>query len=222
MSTRNKFAILIGIILVAALAYYLVSTPRTKYLVLIGTVDANQVIVSPQTEGRLQQLLVDEGSRVKQGELIAVLDPSELQAEERAAAANIVSLQHKVSEMRSTERATQGSTSSSVINAQAKLASTKAQLLQAQATLERTQSDSRRTIALAKEGVASDQDRVQAETNLSAQQALVQSLKDQVSGAEADVKTAIANTHQAHAAESTVQSTLADLANAQELQQEAR
>ncbi len=222
MSTRNKFAILIGIILVAALAYYLVSTPRTKYLVLIGTVDANQVIVSPQTEGRLQQLLVDEGSRVKQGELIAVLDPSELQAEERAAAANIVSLQHKVSEMRSTERATQGSTSSSVINAQAKLASTKAQLLQAQATLERTQSDSRRTIALAKEGVASDQDRVQAETNLSAQQALVQSLKDQVSGAEADVKTAIANTHQAHAAESTVQSTLADLANAQELQQEAQ
>ena len=222
MSTRNKFSILIGIILLASLAYYLFTTPRNKDLVLIGTVDANQVIVSPQIQGRLAQLLVDEGSRVKQGDLIAVLDPSELEAEERAAAANISSLQNKVAEMRSTEQATLGSTSSSVINAQAKLQSTRAQLLQAQATLQRTQSDSRRTIALAKDGVASDQDRVQAETNLQAQQALVESLKEQVSAAEADVKTAEANTHQAHAAESTVQATQADLANAQEMLKEAQ
>ena len=154
--------------------------------------------------------------------MIAVLDPSELEAEERAAAANIASLQHKVSEMRATEQATQGSTSSNVTNAQAKLQSAKAQLLQAQATLQRTESDSQRTIALAKDGVASDQDRVQAETNLQAQQAVVESLKEQVSAAEADVKTAQANTHQAHAAESTVQATLADLANAQEMQKEAQ
>lgn len=221
MSTRNKFAILIGIILAASLAYYLLSTPRTKDLVLIGTVDANQVIVSPQIQGRLTQLLVDEGSQVKQGDLIAVLDSSELEAEDRAAAANIASLQQKVAEMRATEQATQGSTSSSVTNAQAKLESTRAQLLQAQATLQRTQSDSQRTIALAQQGVASDQDRVQAETNLQAQQAVVQSLKDQVSAAEADVKTAIANTHQAHAAQSTVQATLADLANAEQMRKEA-
>ena len=63
--------------------------------------------------------------------------------------------------------------------------------------------------------MASDQDRVQAETNLAAQQAVVQSLKDQVSAAEADLNTAIANTHQAHAAQSTVESTEADLANAE-------
>lgn len=222
MSTRNKFAILIGLILLASLAYYLISTPRSTDLVLIGTVDANQVIVSPQIEGRLAQLLVDEGSRVKQGDLIAVLDPAELQAEELAANANISSLQNKVAQMRATEEATQGSTSSTVINAQAKVASTQAQLAQAQATLQRTQSDSQRTIALAKDGVASDQDRVQAETNLAAQQAVVQSLQQQVSAAEADVKTAIANTHQAHAAQSNVQSTLADLANAKELQQESQ
>jgi HlyD family secretion protein len=221
VSTRNKFGILIGIILAASLAYYLLSTPRDKDLVLIGTVDGNQVIVSPQIQGRLAQLSVDEGSQVKQGDLIAVLDPSELEAEERAAAANIASLQQKVAEMRATQQATQGSTSSNVTSAQAKLQSVRAQLLQAQATLLRTQSDSQRTIALAKEGVASDQDRVQAETNLQAQQAVVQSLKEQVSAAEADVNTAIANTHQAHAAQSTVQATLADLANAEEMRKEA-
>jgi HlyD family secretion protein len=221
VNTRNKFAILIGIIFAVSLGYYLISTPRSKDVVLIGTVDANQVIVSPQTPGRLALLLVDEGSQVKQGELIAVLDPSELEAEERAAAANIGSLRHKVSEMQATEEAMQGSTSSNVVNAQAKLRSAQAQLLQAQATLQRTESDSRRTIELAKQGVASDQDRVQAESNLTAQQAVVQSFKDQVSASEADLKTAVANTHQAHAARSTVQSTQADLDNAQEQQKEA-
>ena len=106
-------------------------------------------------------------------------------------------------------------------NAQARLQSARAQLLQAEATLQRVESDSRRTIELAKEGVASEQDEVQAETNLKAQQATVQSLRDQVTAAEADLKTAIANTHQAHAARSTVASTLADLANAEEQYKQA-
>src|SRR5438045_5550159 len=41
-----------------------------------------------------------------------------------------------------------------------------------------------------------------SEANLKAQVAVVQSLKDQVSAAEADLNMAIANTHQAHAARS--------------------
>lgn len=221
MSTRNKILILLSIIFIVSLSYYLISTPSSKGLLMIGTVDANQVIVSPQIEGRLTQLLVDEGTHVKQGDLIAVLDTSELEAQVRAAAANTTSIQHRVSEMRSTEAATQGSTSSSVLNAQARLQSAQAQLLQSQATLQRTESDSRRLIELAKQGVASDQDRVLAETNLAAQKALVESLQKQVSAAEADVKAAVANTNQAHAAKSTVQSTIADLENAREMGKQA-
>lgn len=214
MSARNKFLILLSIILVIALAYYYFSTPSNRDLVLVGTVDSNQVVVSPQVEGRISKLLVDEGTPVKQGDLIALLDPSELEAQARAAAATIQSYHHKVSEMQSTERAMSGSTSSNVINAQAKLQSVRAQLAQAEATLVRTESDSRRTIQLAAQGVASDQDRVQAESNLKAQQATVQSLQEQVGAAQADLNTAIANTHQANAAKSTVQSTQADLQNA--------
>jgi len=217
VSVRNKFLIILGVIFTISLTYYLLSTPSNKDLILIGTVDSNQVIVSPQIEGRLSKLLVDEGTQVKQGDLIAVLDPSELEAQERAAAATIDSMRSKVAETQSTLQATQGSTTSSVANAQARLQSTRAQLLQAEATLERTQSDSRRMIELAKEGVESDQDRVQAETNLTAQKALVQSLNNQVSAAEADLNTAIANTHQAHAAQSTVESTRAQVANAESM-----
>jgi HlyD family secretion protein len=221
VNPRNRFFIMLGIIFVIALGYYYFSTPSNRDLVLIGTVDSNQVIVSPQIQGRLQKLLVDEGSQVKTGDLIAVIDPAELQAQEAAADATIVSLRSKVSEMQYTEKSTSGSTSSDVANAQAKLASMKAQLAQAQATLQRTESDSRRTIELAKQGVASDQDRVQAEMNLAASQANVQSLKEQVSAAEADLSSAVARTHQAAAAKSTVASTLADLKNAEDMKKQA-
>ncbi|HUO14765.1 MAG TPA: efflux RND transporter periplasmic adaptor subunit [Verrucomicrobiae bacterium] len=221
MSARNRFFILLGIIFAIAATYYYFSTNHSSDLVLIGTVDANQVIVSAQVEGRIQKLLVDEGTPVKAGDLIAVLDPSELQAQEAAAAANIGSLEHKVAEMQHTERSTSGSTSSDVANAEAKLASAKAQLLQAQATLERTESDSRRTVELAKAGVASDQERVQAETNLAAAQATVQAQKDLVTAAQADLTAAQARTYQANAAKSTVAATEADLKNAVEQKNEA-
>jgi hypothetical protein len=46
MSARNKFFILIGVIFVMAAIYYGFSTDHSKDLVLIGTVDSNQVIVS--------------------------------------------------------------------------------------------------------------------------------------------------------------------------------
>ena len=214
MSARNRFFILLGIILVIATVYYFFSADHSRDLVMIGTVDSNQVIVSAQVSGRLQKLLVDEGTPVKAGDLIAVLDPSELQAQEAAAAATISSLQHKVAEMQHTEESTSGSTTSDVANAQARLSSAKAQLLQAKATLDRTESDSRRVIELAKVGVASDQDRVQAETSLQAAQASVQAQQDLVKAAEADLNSAIARTHQANAAKSTVAATEADLKNA--------
>ena len=214
MSARNRFFILLGVIFVMAAIYYFFSANHSKDLVLIGTVDANQVIVSAQVEGRIQKLLVDEGTPVKAGDLIAVLDPSELQTQEAAATANISSLRHKVDEMQHTEKSTSGSTSSDVANARAMVSSAKAQLMQAKATLDRTESDSRRTIALAKAGVASDQDRVQAETNLQAAQAAVQAQQDLVKAGEANLNSAMARTQQANAARSTVRSTESDLKNA--------
>ncbi len=221
MNARNKFFIILGIIFLIALGYYLFSTPRGSDLDLIGTVDANQIIVSPHTAGRISKLLVDEGTQVKQGDLIATLDPSELEAQARAAAATIDALRSQVAANQATSQATQGSTSSSVANAQARLESTRAQLVQAEATLQRVESDSRRAIELAKQGVASQQESDQAVANLKAQQAAVKALQDQVAAAQADLNAAIANTHQAHAAQSTVASTRAQLLNAEAQLKEA-
>jgi len=215
LSARNKFLIVIAIVFGIALTDYLLTTSRSNDLVLIGTVDSNQVIVSPQIQGRIVSLLVEEGTPVKTGDLIAVLDSSELEAQERAAAATIASLRSKVTETQHTEESTKGATSSDVANSQARLQSARAQLLQAEATLQRVESDSRRMIELAKEGIASDQDRVQAEMNLKASQANVESLKQQVGAAQADLNSAVARTHQAAAALSTVASTRAQLDNAE-------
>jgi HlyD family secretion protein len=214
MSARNRFFILLGIIFVIAAIYYFFSVDHSKVLVLVGTVDANQVIVSAQVEGRIQKLLVDEGTPVKAGDPIAILDSSELQTQEAAATANIASLTNKVSEMQHTEESTSGATSSDVANAKARISSAQAQLLQAQAALDRTTSDSRRAIELAKAGVASDQERVQAETNLQAAQATVKAQEELVNAAKADLNSAIARTHQANAARSTVAATQADLKSA--------
>jgi HlyD family secretion protein len=215
VSARNKFFIILAVIFAGALVFYFLSTPRESGLDLVGIVDANEVVVSPQIDGRMTRLLVDEGSKVIQGDLIAVLDSSELETEARAAAATIDSLRSQVAATQATSVATKGSTTSSVANAEAKLASMQEQLVEAEATLQRVESDSRRTIELAKQGVESDQDRVQAEANLKAQQAAVASLRQQVTAAQADLDTATANTHQARAAQSTVSSTRAQLLNAE-------
>ena len=211
----RRFGILLLIILAAAIGYYFLTANRNRGLVLIGTVDANQVIVSSKIQGRIEKLTVDEGTPVKEGDLVAVLDSAELEAQKRAAAETIASLRSQVTGTRATEMVTRGSTSSDVLNARARLQSVRSQLVMAEANLEQTSSDSQRTVSLADQGVASRRDRDRAVAALKAATANVQSLRDQVRAAEADLASAEARLHQTRAAESTVASTRAQVLNAQ-------
>lgn len=215
MNAKTRFAILFSIIIIAATGYYFYSTDRTPDTVLIGTVDANQVIVSPQVQGRILRLLVDEGTVVKQGDLIAELDPSELEAQKAAAQATLNSLESQLAASRSTEAMTKGSTTSDVANARARLQSANSQLAEAEATLDQTRLDSDRMVKLADQGVASQQDKDRALAQRKSQQAHVKSLQDMVTAAQEDLNAAQARTHQAHAAESTVAATRAQMITTQ-------
>lgn len=215
MGPRKKMAILFAVVIIGAAVYYFLSTDRTSDTVLIGTVDADQVIVSPQIQGRIQRLLVDEGSVVKQGDLIALLDPAELEAQKRAAEATLTSLQSQVAASRANESLARGTTASDVANAEARLQSARSQLAQAEATLEQTKLDTDRMVALADQGVASQQDRDRALAQLKAQHAGVKSLQDMVNAAQADLNSARARTHQAVAAESNVAATRAQMITTQ-------
>jgi len=221
VSGRIRFLIILGVLVVASSIYYVVSVDHSSDLVLVGTVDANQVIVSSQVQGRIQRLLVEEGTQVKQGDLIAVLDPQELEAQKRAAEETLASLHSQVSATRYNEKVTKGSTNSDVSNAEAKLRAARASLAEAEANLTQIQLDSARTVKLADEGVASQQDRDRAEASLQAQQAHVQALRDQVHAAQEDLNAARARMHQQGAALSNVESMQAQMLTAQAQKAEA-
>jgi HlyD family secretion protein len=214
VSQRNKFFGFLGLLLIIAAVYYFLSTDRSSDLVLVGTVDANQVVVSPKMSGRIERLAVDEGTEVKAGDTIAVLDSEELTADRQAAEALLASLRHQVSQTRATEEQTAGETSSGVVNAQARLRAAQSTLVQAQADLTRIEGDTRRSVALAQQGIVSQQQADQATAQLKAQEALVRAAEDQSHAAQADLETAQAHTRQTQAAQSTVASTQAQQLNA--------
>ena len=211
----RKFVVLMLVILAVATSYYFFTSDHNSGLVLIGTVDANQVMVSPRVQGRIEKLLVDEGTEVKEGDPIAVLDNEEITAEKQAAEATLASLRSRVAQSQSTLQSTAGTTSSDVQNAQSMIESYKAQLREAEATLEMQKLDTARTVDLANQGVASTQQRDQANAALKQAQARVQSLQEQISASQAQLKSAQARVNQATAARSDVAASQAQATNAQ-------
>ena len=210
-----RFYIVLGIIFVIALGAYFYSTPRGSEIPLTGIVTGNEVLVSPQTSGRLVRLLVDEGSEVKHGQLIAELDPAELQAARDAAAANVRALEARVASLRNTWSWTNDQTDATLRQTEASVTAVRAQLEQARATLWRDQQTYQRTQGLFDAKVASAQDRDLAEAALRASEATVKSLEEQVKAQEATRAVAEANRKQLDVQQS-------DLAGAQAQLQQAR
>src|SRR5579862_4849487 len=214
MSGSKRTFIIIGVVFLIALGFYIFTTPWGKDIPLTGIVDGNEVIVSPQITGRIINLTVDEGSQVKKGDLIAELDPKELEASLAAAKANVASLQAQVSEANHNYSMTNDQTGASVKQAGATLTSTRAQLDQAQAMLWRDQSDFDRMQKLFDSGVESAQDRDHAEATLKASQANVKSLEDSVRAQEAALGVAQANRKQVDVRGSEIATTIAQLEQA--------
>lgn len=77
----KTFAILIPALVIAAVLYLIFNRPPSE-LVLTGVVTTDEVIVSPQIEGRIEQLFVSEGDSVTNGELIARIEPELWHADE--------------------------------------------------------------------------------------------------------------------------------------------
>ena len=71
MNARNRVFMILGLLTLGSLIWYLLTARAPSDLRLIGTVDANEVLVSAKIPGRVQALNVEEGQAVKTGELIA-------------------------------------------------------------------------------------------------------------------------------------------------------
>jgi|SRR6185503_14559723 len=221
MNARNRVFVILGLLTLGSLIWYLVTARPSGDLKLIGTVDANEVLASAKIPGRIQTLNVEEGQQVKAGDLIATVESEDLTAAEKAALANVESDQAKLAETVETQRQNAGEVSNATVNAQAQVKATQAALAQAEANLAHQQADTTRTVALAKQGIASVQARDEAETALNAGEAAVQSAHANVAAAQAALKQAEAHELLAQASAKTVVSTRGMVQNAKALADQA-
>ena len=72
---KRRLPILILVLAVLAAGIYFAATRSPRRLVLTGVVTTDEVIVSPEIQGRLEQLLVAQGDTVKSNQLIALIQP---------------------------------------------------------------------------------------------------------------------------------------------------
>jgi len=207
VNARYRIFAILAALLLGAVGYYAFSTDHTPDLVLLGTVDANQVIVGAQITGRISRLLVTEGQDVKAGDLIALLQQDELAAARIASDAQALSTRSQIDVLRATADSTTGDTSNTVASAQATFSAASASLAEASANRQNQEALTRRTVALAAQGIMSAQDQDTAVQALKAAQAHEQAARDQAAAAEAALKAAQARTSQAKAAWENVKST---------------
>lgn len=213
MKVSRFFFFLIGLFCLA-LVIYALTTPSTKEIQLTGIITGTDAIVSPLVQGRLQKLLVDEGSEVKAGQLIAEIDPTELKDVRDSATENIRTLQARLVQANATLSMNDRQTAAAVAQAEATVTATRAQLEQARATLSLNEITYKRNQGLFQGGAIAAQDRDTAESNYLGSQANVKALEDQVKAAEAQLAAAEANRQQVDVQRADIAATRAQLGQA--------
>lgn len=85
------------LVLAAGIGFYYYTSRQAPPLMLYGNVDIRTVNLSFRTAGRLESLRVDEGDRVKKGDLLGMLDSEPLMNALAEANANVASAQAQFS-----------------------------------------------------------------------------------------------------------------------------
>jgi HlyD family secretion protein len=157
---------------------------------LTGVVTANEVLVAAKTAGRIQQLPVQEGSWVKPGDLIALLDREELNAERRQQLALIEQLSARLRQAREVAVLEGDRGRGRVASAAAQLRVARSQRDEAAANQEQLRKDAERVRSLFAEGLVSRQEIERIDTDLRVSEARLKSLSEQVTRVQADLELA--------------------------------
>jgi HlyD family secretion protein len=222
VSARNRVFAILGMLTVGSLIWYLLTTPRSKELQLIGTVDANEIVVSSRIPGQLETLTVKEGDHVRAGQVIATIQSDDLDAALKAAEATAASQKWHLSEAQETLRQNRGETGSATAAAEAQVRAAQSTLAQAQAQYNHQQADTSRTVALARQGIMSTQASEEAETSLEAAAAAVNTARGNLNAAEAALRQAKAHELLVTVSTRSVDEARDSAANARALAAEAR
>jgi HlyD family secretion protein len=193
---KRAVRIVLLLLLVAAIVGYYVWRSRATTLVLTGLVTTDDVAVSAQIGGQIDQLLVKEGDTVTKGALIAVLATDELRADRAYYDRSAASATAAVAESEATLRYEEQQTAAHVDQARAALASAEAARSSGAADLERARLTYERDQRLVKAGVVSTDEFDQSRTTFDGLTARVAALSKDVESAQANLALAQASAEQ--------------------------
>jgi len=195
MKRKIILPILIVLLLGGGVVYYkAVTQPRP--IVLTGVVTTNDVVASSQIQGQLAQVLVKEGDIVKAGQLLAVIEPQELRADQSYYLHSERGTAAQVAEAEAALKYQEAQTREQIRQAEAALAAAQAQEDEAKADLELNRLNYQRTQGLYSQKIVSDQALDQARAAFESQKAHVESLQKQVEVQRAAVALARSNEDQ--------------------------
>src|SRR5579863_1524681 len=193
---RKALPVILILAALAGGAIYYAKSRRVAALELTGIVTTDEVVVSSQVQGQLNQLLVKEGDLVKQGQLLAVILPLEQKADVAFYAHSEEQSAAQVTQAGADLKYQEAQTHDQIRQAEANLASAQSQVTEAQANLENARLDAQRNKELYSQGVVSAQVYDQSRTTFDADQAHVEALEKQVQSARAALALAQSNEQQ--------------------------
>jgi len=121
------------LLLAGGAGYYFYLSSRPVPLVLTGIVTTDDVVVSPQLAGRVAKLAVREGDTVKANQILAELDPGELQQEQAFYTASAQGAGSQVQQSTAALRLEERQVADQIRQAEANLAAVESQQAAAQA-----------------------------------------------------------------------------------------
>jgi HlyD family secretion protein len=222
--SRTAIRVLLLVVVAAGTGAYFYLRRAPAALVLTGIVTTDDVIVSPQIGGQIEQLLVKEGDTVKKAQLVAVIVPDELRADTAYYTHNVAGLSSQVQESEAALRFQERQTADQILQAESNLASSEAQVVAAAADLENARLVYSRTENLSKRGLVPPQELDQSRTAANAAQAKLDALKKQVDSQRSAVALARSTAEQTAVRRSQVQANehLKAAANAQRTKADVR
>ncbi len=122
---------------VGALVYYGQWKNRSGELYYSGTIESTNSELSFQVSGRVVQVLVDEGFSVRKDQLLAVLDPSEYQANDDQARSNLVRSEKNLRQLKTNLEISRKTLPDDVVRAEAGVSSVRDTMLDAKRNKER-------------------------------------------------------------------------------------
>ncbi|MEC4686170.1 MAG: efflux RND transporter periplasmic adaptor subunit [Nitrospirota bacterium] len=158
---KKKILILSALLLFAAVALYIIFhyiTPaKDNYLKVSGRVEASEIELATQIPGRLKSVLIEDGSAVKAGQIVALLVDEELQSRRREFIRGTEELVERIKAAEFDLKYTAENVRHTIDEAHKSLLIAKARLKQAGDKREKTQKDFRRFSRLRQKGVIAEE-----------------------------------------------------------------